>query len=210
MSNILKKIFIISALFFLSNCTTPLFLIGGGAAVGTTVAQERSVGNTVDDLATWTRIKNAFLIDKDNQHLFPKIKVKVIEGRVLLTGTLTDPDDRVSALRIVWSQRGVNEVINEINIDSSSDNFDIKNYTKDTWITTQAKSKILLTKNVKSINYSIDTVNQIVYVMGIAEDQEELSEVTRILGTIKGVSKVVSYVRMKDSNLRKEMLKNHY
>ena len=201
----LKIFFALSLLTILDACV-PAVMVGGGVVIGNAAMQERSVGNAVDDTAVWTRVKNALFADIESRDAFLKIGVKVLEGRVLLTGTVTHPEDRVKILRIVWEQRGVREVINEITLEDNSGKT-IMEIAADSWITAQIKSKILLNTETKSINYSVETINKVVYLIGIAQNENELDIVTNIAGTIKDVARVVSYVRIKDSQVRQQMLK---
>jgi len=71
------------------------------------------------------------------------------------------------------------------------------------WISTQIRARLIATKGVRSINFSILTVNQVVYVMGIAQDQLELDKVTYIASTTSYVQRVVSYARLKNDPRRK-------
>jgi osmotically-inducible protein OsmY len=64
--------------------------------------------------------------------------------------------------------------------------------------TTQLRSKLLLDKNVRAINFNVETVNGVVYLIGIAQDQAELERVTNHARTITNVVKVVSHARLKD------------
>ena len=171
---------------------------GGVAGTGYTVAQERSVGSVVDDNAIWTKIKSAFL-QHDVNDLFGDVNVEVSEGRVLLTGDVRSPQTRVDAVRITWQVSGVKEVINEIQV---TDQTTLKNYANDLWIITQVKSRLLLEKNLRSINYSVDCINATVYLMGIAQDQNELNRATIIAGKVKGVKNVISHVRLRQDPLR--------
>jgi len=190
----------------LSGCTT--MLAGSSAAVVSAVAQERSLGNAVDDAAIWSRIKSAFFNEKaDNHQLLSLVNIKVSEGRVLLTGEVPSAKDKLKAVKIVWKQNGVKEVMNEITIADPNDKSNkVKSYATDSWITTQIKSKMLLSGNINSINYSVETLNGIVYLMGLAQNQTELDAVTTIAGKTKNVQKVISYIRLKNSKIRKEML----
>lgn len=189
------KYLIILALL-LNSCAEAV--IGAGAATGIALAQERTVGNAIDDATIWTKIKGKFM-QVDINNLFTKIEVKVNEGKVLLTGSVADPETRIEAVKIAWSQNGVKEVINEIMIDNpSSDKAKLQEYARDSWITAQIKGKLLLHKNIRSINYTLDTVGGVVYLMGVAQNQEELDLVTRIAGQVKYVQKVISFVRLKD------------
>ena len=48
------------------------------------------------------------------------------------------------------------------------------------------------------MNYSIQTVKHVVYIMGIAQNEDELKKVTEIAGSTPGVKKVVCFVKTKD------------
>ena len=171
-------------------------IIAGGAAVtGTTVIQERTVGAAMDDTTIWAEIKHLY-IQKDVNSLLSDVSVKVNIGRVLLTGNVRDSQTRVEAVRLAWQPYGVKEVINEIRV---TDKSTAKDYATDAWITTQSRSKILLQRDVRSVNYSLETVDGVVFVFGIARSQEELDTVVHVVSTIKGVKQVVSHVRIKDN-----------
>lgn len=175
----------------LSGCI-PLVAAGAGETA-VVVAQERSVGNAVDDAGIFAQIKHKFASAPDGD-MFANVEVKVVEGRVLLTGNVDKPESQVDAVTLAWQVNGVKEVINEIQINDKSG---FTNYARDVWISTQIRSRLLFTKNIRSVNYSVITVNQTVYLMGIAQDQEELERVTYIASTTSYVQKVVSYVQLK-------------
>lgn len=188
----MKKIaLVIIAAMTLSGCI-PL-LIAGGTETAAVVAQERSVGNALDDSGILLQIKNKFA-QKDYKDLLANVEIKVVEGRVLLTGNVDKPETQIEAVKLTWQVEGVKEVMNEIQINNQSG---IWNYTRDVWVSTQVRSRLVLEKHVRSINYSVITVNQVVYLMGIAQDQEELTRVTHVASTTNYVQRVVSYVRLK-------------
>ena len=178
-----------------------LHVLSGCIAVATTaatetgvvIAQERSVGNAVDDAGILAQLKHLYL-QKDVNDLFANVLVKVVEGRVLLTGNVDKIDTQVEAVRLAWTVSGVREVINEIQI---NDKTGLLNYAEDVWISTQIRGTLLVTKGIRSVNYSIITVNQHVYIMGIAQDNAELDKVTNIAASTSGVQQVTSYVRLK-------------
>jgi osmotically-inducible protein OsmY len=180
----------------LSGCWPVLF--GAGAETAAIVAQERSVGNAMDDAGILLKIKDRYA-KADYKDLLANVEIKVVEGRVLLTGNVDKPQSQIDAVREAWLVAGVKEVINEIQI---NDQAGFTNYAKDTWISAQVKSRLLFTKNIRSVNFSVITVNRVVYLMGIAQDQSELNRVTNVISTTSGVERVVSYVRMKDDPAR--------
>ena len=180
----------------LSSCVTAV--IGAGSETAVVAAQERSVGNAVDDAGILLSIKTLYA-KKDYKDLLANVEVKSVEGRVLLTGNVNKPESQIEAVRLAWQVNGVKEVMNEIQI---SDQSGVWNYTKDVWISAQVRSRLVFGKNIRSINYSVITVNQVVYLMGIAQDDDELSRVTNVASTTSYVQRVVSYVRLKNDPRR--------
>ncbi len=188
----LRGLGLLTILISLSGCVAAL--LGAGTETAVVVAQERSVGNAIDDAGILLKIKNLFA-QQENKDMLKNIEVKSVEGRVLLTGNVDKPQSQVDAVNLVWQVNGVREVINEIQV---SDQTGIVNYARDVWISTQIRSRLLITKDVRSINFSVITVNQVVYLMGIAQDQSELDRVTGVASTTNYVQRVVSYVRLKE------------
>lgn len=169
-------------------------LIVGGAAVGATVvAQERGVGSAAEDTALHAEIARRLL--ETDSGLYQKVDISVAEGRVLLTGLVPAPKDRIAAARIAWQADGVAEVINEIEVRDKST---VSDATRDAAITGQVRSRILFDSKIRSINYTIDTVNGRVYLLGVARSQAELDRVIAHAREIPYVRGVVPYVRIAD------------
>lgn len=192
-----RRIFPILALLAVMALSLPACtagpVVGGVATSGVAVAQERSAGNAVDDGVITFTINERLL--RHHVDLFQAVGVEVYEGRVLLTGSVPEPDDRIEAVRIAWLADGVIEVLNEIQV---TDRGGLVDYARDTWVTTQLRSKLLLDMEVRAINFNVETVNGVVYLIGIAQDQAELERVTNHARTITNVIKVVSHTRLKD------------
>jgi osmotically-inducible protein OsmY len=180
----------------LSGCAT--LLIGAGTETAVVAAQERSVGNAIDDAGILLAIKTLYA-RQESKDMLANVEVKSVEGRVLLTGNVNKIESQIEAVRLAWQVDGVKEIINEVQVNDKSG---IWNYTKDVWISTQVRTRLLLGKKIKSINYSVITVNQVVYLMGIAQDQDELDRATNVASTTSYVQRVISYVRLKDDPRR--------
>ena len=172
-------------------------LVGGAAVVGLAAVQERSVGAALED-ATIQLLINQKLLETD-QNLFLRIGIEVVESRVLLTGSVNIPDDRVTAVRAAWQVDGVREVLNEIQI-AERDGF--ITYLNDALITAQLRFQMLTDREIADVNFSVDTVIGTVYLMGIALDQAELDRVTDYARAISGVQNVISHVRLADDPRR--------
>ena len=166
--------------------------IGAGAgAVGVSAAQEGGLSRATSDAKIQIQINDLWF--KHNVDMFRKLDMTVNNGRVLLTGVVQDPDHRVEAVRLAWQPKGVTQVINEIRVAESSG---IQGFARDTWITTRLRGTLVFDKQVQSINYTIDTVQGTVYLMGIAQNQAELDRVIDLARTVPDVKGVVSYVKV--------------
>lgn len=166
-------------------------VIGGGAAIGTAAYQERGVRGVARDLATATKLRTK-LLDAGEAYV-TGVGIEVYEGRVLLTGTLEKESMLAAAVKLAWKTEGVKDVINEIQIGQSS----LRDMARDSWITAQLKTKITFDKKILAINYSIETVNGIVYLIGIAQDQGELDRIIAHGRGIDYVRRIISHVRVK-------------
>jgi osmotically-inducible protein OsmY len=174
----------------LSGCAGAL--IGAGATAGVAAYSERGLKGTARDTGTAAKVRTA-MVQADDK-LFIDVGIEVYEGRVLLTGRVNSEERRAEAVRLAWSVESVKDVINEIHV-SESPLIDIAN---DSWITGQLSSKMTFDADILAINYSIETVGGVIYLIGIAQSQAELDRVIDHARSIKYVKQVVSHVRIKE------------
>ena len=178
-------------IFILTNCSIPIAT--GVAVKGATVSNsDRSIGEFVDDVLIKTVLKNSYF--DQSEKIFFNVDVEVSQGRVLLTGTVDNIDLRIEATRIAWGVKGVQTVINEIQI-SQSDN--IFNFADDLVISTKVLAKLMLDEEINSLNYNIETVNKIVYIIGISSSSEEKKRAIDLSKEVFGVEEVVDYITIK-------------
>ena len=176
----------------LSGCSLPGTLIGVGATAGIAAAEERGVETSIDDLKIDLEIKRR-LIDED-EALVTMISTEVHGGRVLLTGIVDTAENRIFANRAAWETTGVNEVINELRVAGDGS---LVQASKDIFISTELRARIMGDRDVKAINYSIETVRGTVYLLGIAQSPEELTRVVNHARNVSGVRNIIPYVRVK-------------
>ena len=178
-----------------TTCSPTSMLIGAGAQVGSATMEARSYGAILDDTSIGTQIKgNLFNFSTS---LFVDVNVTVKEGSVFLTGSVPSPTLRIQAVKIAWQSDGVREVKNEIQIHDRSSLLDVA---RDKWISAKLRFKLTIDKEIRSINYSIDTVNRHLYLMGVATSASELKRVFAYARSVRHVRKIVSYVRVKNKN----------
>jgi osmotically-inducible protein OsmY len=182
---------LVTILLYQTACTPAGVVLGTGASLGVASMKEGGISAAADDVRIKALISEAWL--KYDLKTFAKLTLTVNQGRVLITGVVQNPDDRVEAVRLAWQVSGVVQVINEIRV---ADSDGVPGFVRDQWISARLRTAIMLDKEIYSINYSIETVQGTIYLMGVAQSQAELDLVIEKARTIPNVSDVVSYVKM--------------
>lgn len=171
--------------------------VGAGAVVGDTAMQDRGIKGAVSDNTIRAEI-NHYWLQKDHK-MWMALNLQVYEGRALVSGTVPTADERADAIGLAWKAGGVREVIDEVQVSNEGG---IVDYARDTKIQTELNAKLLFAKDVESVNYSVEVVNGVVYLLGVAQDQAELDRVLNIARSLADVTKVVSHVLLKDDPKR--------
>ena len=187
----------VAAALFTSGCTAVGLAVGAAATAGVSVAQERTTRQALTDTEIRVTINNSLL--NAGRELFVDVSTEVVEGRVLLTGNVNRPEDRIKAAEIVWATPDVVELINELEVGGGGG---VEGYAEDVWISTQLRAKLLGDVDVNAINYTIETINKTVHLIGVARNEEELARVVDIASRVPGVKKVVSHVLTKNDERR--------
>ena len=173
------------------------FVISAVTTTSLAMAEERTLGDAVEDLGIQAELNHLFF--QDDLALYRDVSFSVVEGRVLLKGSVPTHEDRIRASWVARQATGISEVINEMQVTAESG---ILNYARDRWISLQVDAKLLLDFDILSINYDVETVNGTVYLLGIAQSEDELERVEEHASSIGGVKGVVSHVVMKDDPRR--------
>ena len=164
------------------------------AELGTALAEERSVGEVIDDLTVRVSLNHIFF--SEDAELHQAVSFSVVEGRVLLTGVVASPEAQARAVELAARAGGVREVIDELQVDRAPG---VAVHAQGAWITAQLRLRLMLDLDVAHINYDIGTVNGIVHMIGIAQDDEELSRVLSHARAISGVRYVANHVATEDA-----------
>jgi osmotically-inducible protein OsmY len=181
--------------FALSSCAVAV--VGAGGAVGMGAAQERGFEASVDDAKIKTDISASYV---DNSFgLYHDITVDVIEGRVMLTGSVEKRETHDDAVKIAWQTAGVRQVIDEVQVTSEGG---FKSGVNDAWIANKLRTQLMFNGDVKNVNYIVEVENGIVYLFGIAQDQTELDRVIATARNISDVKRVINHVVLKDDPRR--------
>ncbi len=130
-------------------------------------------------------------LSKHSGELYRDIAVDVIEGRVLLIGSVPEPEHKVAANQIAWSVEGVTSVQDELTVAEDSS---VKSYFTDVRISNSLRFKLVSSSKISSQNYNVETINRVVHITGLAKSNAELDQVIRYAQEIEGVERVVSHV----------------
>jgi len=159
----------------------------------------RSLGTQIDDSIMQKNLITRLTLKEKSYFL--KIKTKVLDGRIFLTGNVDDPEEKLQITKLAWETEGVRSVRNDIKI---KEKFNFKRSAKDILITSQLKTAMIFNKKIKASNYNVDTYKKKIYIYGIAltsdEEEEVIDEAKQILD-VEGV--VASILLVEDLRIQK-------
>ena len=188
--NLKKNIITLFLIVLLSACvgSSTSGIFGSGVSIA---LDPRTLGTQIDDsimqknlIARLTLFEKKYLV---------KISVKVLDGRIFLGGKVDEPEEKLKITKMAWETKGARSVKNNIRIKQK---FSFKNSATDILIISQLRTALILNKNVKSANFNIDTINQKIYVFGIAYDENEKKEIIQEAKQIVDVKEVVTSILM--------------
>ena len=187
-----KLVFVLGSAMLLQGCVAAA--IGGAAVAGATkvATDPRSMGTQLDDETLESKVNSA--IKKDQQiKSEARISVTSYSGRILLTGQVPNENLREVASSLAKGVQNVNDVYNEVRVGPK---VDFAQISKDSWITSQIKSKMLVDSKVKTSDVKVVTENNEVFLMGnVTQDQgNAAAEIARNVAGVTKVIKVFNYL----------------
>ena len=186
----MRLIFFIIIVLKLQSCAPPI--IGGvGAIAFSSSAQEKGLGTSINDKVIYIKLRNA-IYDWDPS-VSEQVSISVDNGSILVTGQLDNVNKKINLTKVIWEISGVKEVNNKVQI-SETNNF--KNIAKDLASLGEIKARLMASKELNSLNFSIDVVNNIAYISGIASSEEEISIVTQIAKNARFIKEVQNFVKI--------------
>ena len=182
---------------FLGGCASAI--VGGVASVGLATVQERSVKDAAIDLKLELQLQEA-LFRSNTEKLFVNVDIQIIEQRVLLVGNVSSQELRDQAARIAWEiSPKIKDVLNEITVGKKAS---LVSEAKDARISLSLSGLLIADTEVSDINFSHSVSKQVIYLIGIAANDKELNKVIHHARTVKGVTKVISHIMLKNDKRR--------
>lgn len=176
-----------SSALALSGCVGAAVGIGTAAVAASTT--EKGFSTSVADGVIETKLVDRFI--QNDAALATGIEKSVNNGSVLLTGKVETIEQKVLATKLAWEIKGVREVVNEVQV--TQDN-SLRDKAKDLAASAQLRAALIGDQNISSLNFSIDVVNGIVYLSGVASDEMEKERVIAHAQELRFAKKVVNYI----------------
>ena len=176
-----------SSALALSGCVGAAVGIGTAAVAASTT--EKGFSTSVADGVIEAKLVDRFI--QNDAALAAGIEKSVNNGSVLLTGRVDTIEQKVLATKLAWEIKGVREVVNEVQV--TQDN-SFRDKAKDLAASAQLRAALIGDQNVTSLNFSIDVVNGIVYLSGVASDEMEKERVIAHAQELRFAKKVVNYI----------------
>ena len=184
----LKIINIFLLLLLLNSCvgTASTGVFGTGVSVA---FDPRSLGTQIDDSIMQKNLSTRLALNEKSYLI--SVNVKVIDGRIFITGKVNDPEEKLKITKFAWETKGVRSVKNDIRI---KEEFNFSQSTKDLLITSQLRTAIIFNKEIKASNYQIDTYKKKIYIYGIALTSDERKKVINEAKEILDVEDVIASI----------------
>jgi len=178
---------LLSSALALSGCVGAA--VGIGTAAVAASSTEKGLSTSVSDGIIKAKLVDRFI--QNDASLATKIKKTVNNGSVLFTGSVDTIEEKVLATKLAWEIKGVREVVNELQVTQDTS---LRDTAKDLAATAQLRAALIGDSNVSSLNFSIDVVNGIVYLAGVASNEMEKERVIAHAQELRFAKKVVNYI----------------
>ena len=186
----MKKLTILLSVSLLAGSSLTL----GGCAVATAGVKkgdERNFARSLNDVNAARAIKAR--MGRIEGFELGGVDTEVAEGIVLLSGNAPRQEDRIEAERIAWSAPNVVQVGNEILIKGKQG---LVRNAKDGVLNKSVRARLTANKSIKARNFNVEVHDGVVYLLGVARNQDELANAAHTASTTRGTREVISYVRV--------------
>lgn len=167
-------------------------VVGGAAAGGVTMAEDkRTTGTIVDDEGIELKIAGA--LDNNPKTREAHINVTSFNGTVLLSGEVPTPALRTIVETIARKTEKVQRVHDELVIGPNSS---FSSRAQDTWITTKIVSNLLADQGTAAARVKVVTEAGTVFLMGLINhaQADRVVAIARQTGGVKRIVKLFEYV----------------
>ncbi len=174
----------------LAGCVVPLV---AGTAVGgyTLVTQQRSPEQMARDAAI-AAAAHKYWADASSD-LARDVSATTYNNDLLITGIVPNQQMKDAAERLAHQIQGVGKIYNEVQVGQPT-NFGQD--ARDNYVSNALRTQLLADAQVRSSNYTVHTLNGIVYIMGYARNAPERDLVLSYARNLSNVNQVKSFIQV--------------
>ena len=174
----------------LAGCIVPLV---AGTAVGgyTLVTEQRSPEQIARDAALAAGA-HKYWADASSD-LARDVSATTYNNDLLITGMVPNQQMKDAAERLARQIQGVGKIYNEVQVGQPT-NFGQD--ARDNYVSNALRTQLLADLQVRSSNYTVHTLNGIVYIMGYARNAPERDLVLSYARNLSNVNQVKSYIQV--------------
>ena len=183
-----KVISLLAIILSINSCSSAVSI---GAFIGNAGTSSKGIKKSFSDTYLKTKvIAKISLLDIKN---ITNISVNVSRGTILYTGYVLSAEKRLLIIQKTWEVEGVKKIINELRID---DDVPLSQRTNDFILRSKINTRLLFKSGINSNNFSVDVVDGEVYVLGLADNINEKTEVERFLSGMTDIKKLITIIEI--------------
>lgn len=174
----------------LAGCVLPLV---AGTAVGgyTLVTEQRSPEQLARDAAI-AAAAHKYWADASSD-LARDVSATTYNNDLLITGIVPNAQMKEAAERLARQIQGVGKIYNEVQVGQPT-NFGQD--ARDNYVSNALRTQLLADAQVRSSNFTVHTLNGVVYIMGYARNAAERDLVLSYARNLSNVNQVKSYIQV--------------
>lgn len=179
------SLLLLASLILISGCTTLI-----DASTKEPIQpdpSQRSFGTYIDDKRLQVIVGVNIRKADSRLRQSSNINITSFNGVILLTGQVPGPELRTLAGETATKVNGIRQVHNELQVKG---NISFLNRSNDTWLGTKVKTVLLADNNVKGLKIKVIVEDAVVYLMGLAT-QQEANIAANLTSNVRGVREVV-------------------
>ena len=192
-TNLFKRLCIalLASAVFLTACTE----IQATKAVISFATEDRPFGDSLKDTQAEISLKSdLFRLN----HTYPlELVLLVSERRALVAGYLESQDEIDAVIAKIWKNPYITKVYNHLEVLPQNSLLEDGD---DMVLTKLVAARLLLCENLTSANYKTAVFDNIAYVIGLTDSEDEAHRAVNEIKKVAGLRKIISYVIIIDEN----------
>lgn len=174
----------------LSGCVLPL--IAGTAVGGYTLATEHRSPEQLARDAAIGAAAHKYWADASSD-LARDLTATVYDGELLITGLVPNQDMKDAAERLARQIDGVKKIDNFVQVGPPTN---LAQDARDNYVSNALRAQLLTDSQVRSSNFTVHTLDGIVYILGYARNAPERDRVLGYARNLSNVDRVVSLIEV--------------